>query len=555
MLACEAGHCGGAPPDPEINTPPVARDDVHDVEIGVPLHVDALSGARLLANDVDADGHGVIVVDPPTHSERGRPLVVGVEGSVDYDPGTLRGCDRFTYTIDDGHGGTASAAVALNIRLRQLSWDTLTERGLGASMPELTYGATVVGDVNGDGKDDIVAEVHTDEYHIDYQVIFGALTLLPQGVALADLPAAGLGFLLASLVTGSDVSTTISRIGDLDADGMDDFYFSRYSIPAGGYIETIVLGRTSTAPAQLEPLEPGQGIVVPREVAVAGGVLNVGYPRPAGDFNGDGIDDIVLPMTYDPAAMGVAETDHIAVVFGAAGLSAIDLPAVVAGVGGAVIPTLDLAAPDGLVAYTQPGVGGDLDGDGATELVFEGYQGQPLLIVVRGAPALQLTSEQLLQGVGGFVLTSDAGSLRGAAVGDLGGDGLADLAVTRDESGELFILTGDLEPGVYAVAALVAEQRAIRITTTQMNSAPSIAARRWDLDGDGNDDLMLPGHGVVHGPITADLVVPDAIGVTVPGFRASFSEVGDLNGDGRADLLFADSVLRGDDYVTGCEPR
>src|SRR5262249_22266995 len=67
----------------------------------------------VLANDSDVDGDSLLItsVTQGTHGS-----VVNAGGSVTYTPGlNFNGSDSFSYTISDGHGGTASATVSVNV--------------------------------------------------------------------------------------------------------------------------------------------------------------------------------------------------------------------------------------------------------------------------------------------------------------------------------------------------------------------------------------------------------------------------------------------------------
>ena len=76
-----------------------------------------IATSSLLANDTDPQGYALSVtsVAPIAGTTQGT---VGLSGStITYTPpsATFTGADSFAYTISDGHGGTASATVALNV--------------------------------------------------------------------------------------------------------------------------------------------------------------------------------------------------------------------------------------------------------------------------------------------------------------------------------------------------------------------------------------------------------------------------------------------------------
>jgi VCBS repeat-containing protein len=91
------------------NHPPVARNDSAVTPEDTPIAV------AVLANDTDPDGDTLTVsaVTQPAHGT----AAINADGTVTYTPAAnFHGTDSFTYTADDGHGGTASATVALTVR-------------------------------------------------------------------------------------------------------------------------------------------------------------------------------------------------------------------------------------------------------------------------------------------------------------------------------------------------------------------------------------------------------------------------------------------------------
>jgi hypothetical protein len=89
------------------NRAPVAVDDTATTAFGTAVAI------NVLANDSDPDG------DPLTISGVTTPAngsVVANGSTITYTPlGRFAGVDRFTYTIDDGRGGTATANVTVTV--------------------------------------------------------------------------------------------------------------------------------------------------------------------------------------------------------------------------------------------------------------------------------------------------------------------------------------------------------------------------------------------------------------------------------------------------------
>ncbi|MBM4093947.1 MAG: tandem-95 repeat protein, partial [Planctomycetes bacterium] len=98
----------------EANDPPAARDDL--------FHVDEDSSANVLdplANDstLGDPGETLTIIAVSTPEKNGTVTIADDGLTLRYTPAlNFFGIDRFTYTISDGRGGTAQAAIAVNVR-------------------------------------------------------------------------------------------------------------------------------------------------------------------------------------------------------------------------------------------------------------------------------------------------------------------------------------------------------------------------------------------------------------------------------------------------------
>jgi large repetitive protein len=105
------GHGGTATATVTVtvtNTPPVAVNDSFSRP--------AASTATLsvLANDSDANGHPLTITSVTAPSRGGTATRVTSNTQISYTAGTV-GTETFNYTISDGHGGTATATVTVNV--------------------------------------------------------------------------------------------------------------------------------------------------------------------------------------------------------------------------------------------------------------------------------------------------------------------------------------------------------------------------------------------------------------------------------------------------------
>jgi subtilisin family serine protease len=91
-----------------VNDPPVAGDDEAMTEQGTAVAI------AVLANDSDVDEDILVVAsaaDPPNGTAEANP-----DGTISYLPAPgFHGTDAFTYTVEDGNGGSATAQVTVTV--------------------------------------------------------------------------------------------------------------------------------------------------------------------------------------------------------------------------------------------------------------------------------------------------------------------------------------------------------------------------------------------------------------------------------------------------------
>ncbi|MBA8882572.1 cadherin-like domain-containing protein [Dokdonella fugitiva] len=110
------GHGGSAGANVTVtvgmrpNQPPIARDDVATTTSGQPVTI------AVLANDGDPDGDALVLasVGVPGH---GTASISG-HGIVYRPAAGYSGPDAFTYVVEDGHGGQASATVTITVAVQ-----------------------------------------------------------------------------------------------------------------------------------------------------------------------------------------------------------------------------------------------------------------------------------------------------------------------------------------------------------------------------------------------------------------------------------------------------
>jgi hypothetical protein len=345
---------------------------------------------------------------------------------------------------------------------------------------------------------------------------------------------------------------------DLDGDGLDEIVSGAFVInPAeatGGYAVVVEYSsrpyRDYLTPPVSSPTSP-----------------NIGDPMVAGDFNADGYADLAISNQgeFVPGTDG-AFAGAVWVFYGSpTGLNPTnpqhlnqDAPGI----------------PDTMEPYDFFGAGlgtGDLNGDGYDDLAvgapgedLAGIVSAGLVTVLFGSPTGITTAgvSTLTQNSPGVPDDDEANDFfgNGLAIGDVTGDGYADLAVGTPgqgnasfgaESGMLTLVRG-APTGLSStgVTALIGHK-----DVTNEVSELGYQIRIADFDGDRRGDVVVsaannnPGGMVVYFPGTpagltkagVRVIGQDTAGVPgTPGDSDSFGygfATGDVTGDGRADLL------------------
>ena len=111
---------GGVDLDPTANTFTIDVTDDNDPPNAVndptnPIVEDITTTLSPLANDTDPE-NDTLTITAKTNGSKGAVTIVSGGTAVDYDPNlNATGSDSFTYTISDGHGGTDTATVTVQI--------------------------------------------------------------------------------------------------------------------------------------------------------------------------------------------------------------------------------------------------------------------------------------------------------------------------------------------------------------------------------------------------------------------------------------------------------
>jgi hypothetical protein len=285
----------------------------------------------------------------------------------------------------------------------------------------------------------------------------------------------------------------------------------------------------------------------------------------AGDINGDGFGDVVA------GAFGGGGDYHGSAY-------------VVFGKSSGFPPVIDVTSLDGQNGFAIDGPGnrfsyfgqsvssaGDVNGDGIDDLIV-GASGartgtsRGAAYIIYGtrsgfAPSIAVND---LNGTNGSILNDgerDKFGFSVSGVGDVNGDGLADILVTAaydgfDDAGAAYLVFG--KRGGFGPTFNVSKlngSNGTRIVSSAKIAAITYASSAGDVNGDGFDDFAIGTsiYGSDSGPRFVVFGAPAALGATFDlltldgtnGFVVSGNDTvagaGDINGDGFDDLAFNDS--------------
>jgi TPR repeat protein len=398
--------------------------------------------------------------------------------------------------------------------LSPMSVDLSTDAILLNEGADGTGSSLALGDVNGDGKADMLVGTF---YANQAYLVYGGPPPEPTTIcsALTNLNSLGSGILSATgfqLTMGARSTGTSLAIGDVNGDGKADMLLGA-PFANQAYL---VLGSINASDVNLST----------NVILFKRGVGNTGTSLAIGDVNGDGKADMLL---------GAPFANQAYLVLGSANLTdvnlAVDAFLLHGGTGGA---GLSLAI-------------GDVNGDGKSDMLIGAYGIGGGYLVLGSATPKAVDLGNMTASTGVLLSGGSGGAGWSVAIGDMNGDGKGDMLLGGGN--QTYLVFGSSNPIPVNNLANMENNTGFILSECTNNSTTSVAM--GDVNGDGKADMLIgvPGGDYNYGTIYLVLgsvssanvnLTTDAIllhGGAIGDNAGTSLALGDVNGDGKADML------------------
>ncbi|MGE5175388.1 MAG: FlgD immunoglobulin-like domain containing protein [Hyphomicrobiales bacterium] len=360
---------------------------------------------------------------------------------------------------------------------------------------ELGTSVAIVGDVNGDGYADYLIGVPGAT--VDGFVAAGYVTLRSG----KD------GSEIRRLEGGSVAENRgyVAALGDVDGDGVPDYAISSPTLPIGDWTDAgdivVISGATGAYLYLIDGNENG-ALYGERVCGI-------------GDVDLDGKSDIAVGVPHHQVGVGIAIDAGAVMIY--------------SGADGSLIRRIEGTQSYGEFGFSVSPIG-DVDGDGRADLIV-GEPGDGATIHGAAHVISAWTGTQIY----GFqsASTTDRFGFAVASLGDVDGDGVADIAVsaptasyaTLTENGAVPVFSGATKSPIFTIHG-----------ATNGRHLGAVVRAAGDVDADGRGDIVVDAN-VYSGGAEEILFQADPNGGETLGEAVAGG--GDVNGDGGDDVIIA----------------